>query len=101
MSIEKYNIYLNEQQQDKLNLLAATTGRSQEEILNNAAYSYLLIADPLADETEPPAGQHEILFYITDEEAQQIMSANGLQDYDDIDDHARRLLLADLQRQFK
>lgn len=44
--ITKYNVYLNENQQQKLNLLAMATGREPEQIINEAVYSYLLIVDP-------------------------------------------------------
>ena len=94
--ITKYNVYLNESQNSKLNLIANAQGKDHEEIINNSVYSYLLIADPFAEEKEPPQDQTEIMFYISDEEAAQLddlLELQGLNDFD-ADDYAKALLLA-------
>lgn len=91
--IIKYNVYLNEQQARKAEMLAAAKGYELEEIINNAVYGYLAIADPLAEDKEPPQNQHEILFYISEDDAQQLMNAIGTDNYDDLDDYAKSVLL--------
>ena len=91
--ITKYNVYLNENQTRKLNMLAATTGREPEEVINDAVYGYLAIADPFAEEREPEEGMHEILFEIPEEAADQIMAFIPLEGYDDLDEYAKALLL--------
>ena len=91
--ITKYNVYLNENQNSKLNMLAATTGRAPEELVNNAVYSYLAIVNPFAEDKEPPESVHEILFEIPEETAKKIMNTLHLEDYDDLDEYAKALLL--------
>ena len=96
--ITKYSVYLNEHQQHKLDLLAATTGKDPEEIINNAVYSYLLIVDPLAEDTDPPQDQTEILFTISDTEAGRLYDLIQEQGQGDLtaDDYTKLLLLQDL-----
>ena len=50
--ITKYNVYLSEQQAHKVDLLSMTTGREPEEIINDAVYGYLAIADPFAEDSD-------------------------------------------------
>lgn len=92
--ITKYNVYLSEQQAHKVDLLSMTTGREPEEIVNNAVYGYLAIADPLVEEREPKEGMHEILFEIPEEAADQIIEFITLEGYDDLDEYAKALLLS-------
>lgn len=92
--ITKYNVYLNENQTRKLNMLAATTGREPEEVINDAVYGYLAIVDPFAEEREPEEGMHEILFDIPEEAADHMMSVLQLEDYDDLDKYAKSLLMS-------
>jgi hypothetical protein len=87
--ITKYNVYLSEQQAHKVELLSMTTGREPEEIVNNAVYGYLAIADPFAEDREPPEGTHEVMFDIPDEVAEQIMETMQLENYDDLDEFIR------------
>lgn len=97
--ITKYNVYLSEQQAHKVDLLSMTTGREPEEIVNNAVYGYLSIADPYAEEREPVAGTHEILFEIPEEAANQLMEFIPLEGYDELDEYAKDLLLGLLDQQ--
>ena len=96
--ITKYNVYLNENQQRKLDLLAFSTGKSHEELINNAVYGYLAIVDPQADDTEPPQDLTEILFYISDAEAAELDDLLRLQGLADLnaDEYAKLLLLNDI-----
>ncbi len=96
--ITKYNVYLNEYQQSKLNLLAATTGRDPEEIINNSVYGYLAIVDPLAEDTEPAQDQTEILFTISETDAaalDDLLQLQGLAALN-ADEYAKLLLLNDI-----
>ena len=92
-NITKYNVYLSEQQARKVDLLSMTTGREPEQVVNEAVYGYLAIADPFAEEREPEEGLHEIRFEIPEEAADQIMSFIPLEGYDDLDEYAKALLL--------
>lgn len=95
--ITKYNVYLNESQQRKLDLLAFTTGKSPEEIVNNSVYGYLAIVDPLAEDTEPPQDMTEILFTISDTDAAALDDLIQLQGLNlDADEYAKLLLLNDI-----
>lgn len=94
--ITKYNVYLNETQAKKVELLAATTDREPEEVVNDAVYGYLAIADPFAEDREPAEGMHEILFEIPEEAADQIMAFIPLEGYDDLDEYAKALLMGHL-----
>lgn len=96
--ITKLNLYLSEIQYQKLCLLADTLGRDPEEVANDAVYSYLAIADPFADDDdrELEENQHEILFYIPDEAADQLLDHIQSEDYDDLDEYAKKLLLREL-----
>ncbi|MBR3142021.1 MAG: hypothetical protein IKF09_02605 [Clostridiales bacterium] len=87
--ITKYNVYLSEQQAHKVDLLSMTTGREPEEIINDAVYGYLAIADPFAEDSEPEEGMHEILFEIPDEVAEEIMRTMHLEDYDNLDEYIK------------
>lgn len=91
--ITKYSVYLNEQQEYKLRLLSATTGRDPEQIINESLYSYLLIADPFAEDKEPPQNQTEILFYIPDDKAATLDKLAQLEGIADRDEYAKQLLL--------
>lgn len=92
--ITKYNVYLSEQQEHRLQLLSTTTGRDPEQIVNEAVYSYLAIVDPFAtDDTEPPEDQTEILFTIPDDKAAQLDDLCSLEGVSDRDEYARQLLL--------
>lgn len=95
-NITKLNLYLSKSQYQKLCLLADTLGRDPEEVANNAVYGYLAIADPFAEDREPPEGEHEILFNIPEEAAEQLMNSIALEDYDELDEYARALLLKQL-----
>lgn len=101
--ITKYNVYLNEHQQHKIDLLAFTKGCEPEEIVNNAIYSYLAIVDPLAEDKEPPEDQTEILFYISDADAAALDDLRQLHgiSYLDNDEYAKLLLLTDLHPEQK
>ena len=92
--ITKYNVYLSEQQAHKVDLLSMTTGRDPEEIVNDAVYGYLAIADPFAEDMEPPEDQHEILFHIPDAVADNMMRTLQLEDYDSLDDYIRSQVMA-------
>ena len=94
--ITKYNVDLNETQAKKVELLAATTDREPEEVVNDAVYGYLAIADPFAEDREPTEGMHEILFEIPDAAADQIMAFIPLEGYDDLDEYAKALLMSHL-----
>ena len=95
--ITKLNLYLNDKQYQKLCLVAEMTNKSPEEVANNAIYSYLAIVDPFAEDRELPDGMHEILFDIPEESAAQLMNRIHLDDYDDLDEYAKELLLSLLQ----
>lgn len=97
-NIEKLNLYLSEAQYRKLCLLANSLGREPEEVANDAVYGYLAITDPFAanDDQEPTEDQHEILFYIPDEAAKQLMDLIKSDDYDDLDEYSKYLLLREL-----
>ena len=86
--ITKLNLYLSEIQYQKLCLIANTLGRDPEEVANDAVYGYLAIADPFADieDQEPAEDEHEILFYIPDEAAEQLLDHIQSDDYDDLDE---------------
>ena len=92
--ITKYNVYLSEQQARKVDLLAATTGREPEEVVNEAVYSYLVITDPFAEDREPPEAQHEVLFYIPDALADNMMHTLQLEDYDSLDEYIKSQVMA-------
>ena len=96
--ITKLNLYLSESQYQKLCLLADTLGRDPEEVANDAVYGYLAITDPFADDDdrEPEENQHEILFYIPDEAAEQLLDHIQSEDYDDLDEYAKKLLMREL-----
>ena len=98
-NITKLNLYLNEEQYRKLCLVAESENKSPEEIANNAVYSYLSIVNPFAaddDDHETEEDQHEILFYIPDEAADQLLDHIQSEDYDDLDEYAKKLLLREL-----
>ena len=61
-------------------------------------YGYLAIADPFAEDREPPEGVHEILFDIPEEAAERLMNRLQLEDYDDLDEYAKSLLLGRLDK---
>lgn len=94
--ITKLNLYLNEKQYRKLCLVAETENISPEEVANNAVYGYLAIVDPFAEDREPPKGEHEILFTIPEEVAEQLMDHIPLEDYDELDEYAKELLMRQL-----
>lgn len=81
-------------------MLAVTTGKEPEEVVNNAVYGYLAIADPLADddEFEPSPDMREIMFCITETEAEEIEGRLNKQGLDniDLDSYSKALLLKDL-----
>lgn len=54
MEIVKYNVYLNEYQDQKLKVLASRQGKDPEEIVNNAVFGYLAIVGPYAEDIEEP-----------------------------------------------
>lgn len=87
--ITKYNVYLNEQQARKVDIIAATTGREPEEVVNDAVYGYIAIADPFVEDREPESGMHEILFEISEEAADKIMKVLHLEDYDELDEYIK------------
>ena len=97
-NITKLNLYLSESQYQKLCLLANTLGRDPEEVANDAVYGYLAITDPFVanDDQEPAEDQHEILFYIPDEAAEQLMDLMQSENYDDLDEYSKYLLLKEL-----
>ena len=97
-NITKLNLYLSEEQYRKLCLAAEVKGISPEEVANNAVYGYLAIADPFAEDREPPEGVHEILFDIPEEAAERLMNRLQLEDYDDLDEYAKSLLLGRLDK---
>ena len=99
--ITKFNIYLNERQARKVDLLSMTTGREPEEIVNNAVYGYLAIADPFAEEKEPPEDQHEIMFCIPDKVAENMMEALQLDNYDDLDEYIKSQVISSFSPQQK
>ena len=47
-NITKLNLYLNDEQYQKLCLVAESENKSPEEVANNAVYGYLAIVDPSA-----------------------------------------------------
>ena len=47
-NITKLNLYLNDEQYQKLCLVAESENKSPEEVANNAVYGYLAIVDPFA-----------------------------------------------------
>lgn len=101
--ITKLNLYLSEQQYQKLSLLAESLNKEPEEVANNAVYGYLAIADPFVEEHEPPQDMTEIMFDITDAEAAEIekrLEQQGLDDFD-LDSYAKYLLLRDLHSSLK
>lgn len=100
--ITKYDVYLNEQEQHKLETLARITGKSSEEIINNLVYGRLQVLDVFFEDPhegeEPPQDQTEIFFYISDEEARELNDfcvKHGLNDFT-IDECVKALLLATL-----
>ena len=97
-NITKMNLYLSEQQYKKLCLLARSLNKEPEEVANDAVYGYLAIANPFAadNDQEPAENQHELLFYIPDEAAEQLMDHIQSDDYDDLDEYAKYLLLREL-----
>lgn len=92
--ITKFNLYLSENQTRKLNLLSQTSGKSPEEIANEAVYSYLAIAEPFAEDNEPSEDQHEIMFCIPDAIANKMMNTLKLEDYDDLDEYIKTQVIA-------
>ena len=48
VNITKLNLYLNDEQYQKLCLVAESENKSPEEVANNAVYGYLAIVDPFA-----------------------------------------------------
>lgn len=97
-NITKLNLYLSESQYQKLCLLANSLGREPEEVANDAVYGYLAITSPFEvnDDWEPPEDQHEILFYIPEEAAEQLMDFMQSDNYDDLDEYSKYLLLREL-----
>ena len=97
-NITKLNLYLSESQYKKLCLLANTLGREPEEVANDAVYGYLAITNPFEvnDDREPAEDQHEILFYIPEEAAEQLMDLMQSDNYDDLDEYSKYLLLREL-----
>ena len=96
-NITKLNLYLNDEQYQKLCLVAESENKSPEEVANNAVYGYLAIVNPFEEDREPPEGVHEILFDIPEEAAEQLMDRIPLEDYDDLDEYAKALLLSRLR----
>ena len=94
--ITKLNLYLNEKQYRRLCLVADLRNISPEEAANNAVYGYLLITDPFAEDREPPEGMHEILFDIPEKAAELLKDRLQLEDYDDLDEYAKALLMMQL-----
>lgn len=97
-NITKLNLYLSESQYQKLCLLANTLGREPEEVANDAVYGYLAINSPFEvnDDWESAEDQHEILFYIPEEAAEQLMDLMKSDNYDDLDEYSKNLLLREL-----
>ena len=90
------NLYLNEEKYHKLCIVVESRDLSPEEVANNAVYGYLAIVDPFAEDQEPSGGEHEILFNILEEVAERLMDRIPLEDYDDLDEYAKALLLKQL-----
>lgn len=97
-NITKLNLYLSETQYQKLCMLANALGREPEEVANDAVYGYLAITSPFEvnDDREPAEDQHEILFYIPEEAAEQLMELMKSDNYDDLDEYSKYLLLREL-----
>ena len=98
VNITKLNLYLSEEQYRKLCLVAEVREVSPEEVANDAVYGYLAIADPFAEDREPPEEVHEILFDIPEEAAERLMNRLQLEDYEDLDEYAKSLLLGHLDK---